>query len=135
MKFIVHDAVGRILRTGNCPDDHLDLQAQDGETVIEGEADDAKSRIENGEVVLLPSKPSVLHQFDYELKQWVDPRTMQDHVAATRARRDTLLLACDWTQLPDVPLATKQAWATYRQSLRDITQQADPLAIEWPTPP
>jgi hypothetical protein len=52
-----------------------------------------------------------------------------------RARRDVLIAKTDWTQLPDVPLPTKEAWATYRQALRDITQQADPHNISWPTPP
>lgn len=52
-----------------------------------------------------------------------------------RARRDVLIAKTDWTQLPDVPLPTKEAWATYRQELRDITLQADPHNIIWPTPP
>jgi len=52
-----------------------------------------------------------------------------------RARRDALLVQSDWTQLPDVPLATKEAWAAYRQQLRDITFQPDPHNISWPTPP
>jgi hypothetical protein len=52
-----------------------------------------------------------------------------------RARRDALIVQTDWTQLPDVPLPTKEAWAAYRQALRDITQQSDPHYISWPTPP
>lgn len=52
-----------------------------------------------------------------------------------RTRRDALLAPTDWTQLPDVPLATKELWAVYRQALRDITQQTDPHNIIWPTPP
>lgn len=52
-----------------------------------------------------------------------------------RARRDALLVQSDWTQLPDVPMPTKTAWAEYRQALRDITQQPDPHNIIWPTPP
>lgn len=52
-----------------------------------------------------------------------------------RTRRDALLAPTDWTQLPDVPLATKEAWAAYRQALRDITLQTDPHNIIWPTPP
>ena len=56
--------------------------------------------------------------------------------AQARAARAELLAASDWTQLPDVPLATKQAWADYRQALRDITGQPGyPLEITWPTPP
>lgn len=52
-----------------------------------------------------------------------------------RDQRNALLAQSDWTQLPDVPLATKEAWATYRQALRDITDQSDPFNIVWPTPP
>lgn len=52
------------------------------------------------------------------------------------AERSKKLVASDWTQLPDVPLATKAAWATYRQELRDITAQSGyPTEIIWPTPP
>lgn len=52
-----------------------------------------------------------------------------------RAKRDTLLSACDWTQTNDAPV-NKEAWATYRQALRDIPEQAGfPETINWPTPP
>jgi hypothetical protein len=50
-------------------------------------------------------------------------------------KRLALLQASDWTQLPDVPVDT-QAWATYRQALRDITdQEGYPLSITWPETP
>jgi hypothetical protein len=52
-----------------------------------------------------------------------------------RAQRNARLSASDWTQLPDVPLATKEAWAAYRQALRDVTLQSDPFAIDWPVAP
>lgn len=52
-----------------------------------------------------------------------------------RAERDARLLACDWTQLGDVPDATREAWQPYRQALRDMTDTADPFAPEWPSPP
>jgi hypothetical protein len=48
-----------------------------------------------------------------------------------RAERNKLLAYCDWTQLPDAS-ADAAAWATYRQALRDITEQANPFAIVWP---
>jgi|LakMenEpi03Aug12_release.lakeMendotaPanAssembly.Ray.scaffolds.fasta_scaffold1960121_2 hypothetical protein len=51
-------------------------------------------------------------------------------------RRNRLLYETDWTQLPDVPLANKAAWATYRQALRDVpTQSGYPVNVVWPTPP
>lgn len=60
--------------------------------------------------------------------------------AEVRAGRDSLLAASDWTQLPDNALSEekKVEWATYRQTLRDITQ-AQPNrttdTIEWPKKP
>ena len=51
-----------------------------------------------------------------------------------RSDRNAHLSKCDWTQLPDSP-ANKEAWAAYRQALRDITNQSDPFAIEWPAEP
>jgi hypothetical protein len=51
-----------------------------------------------------------------------------------RAERNKLLAQCDWTQLPDAP-ADAAVWAVYRQALRDITTQADPFNIVWPTAP
>ncbi len=83
----------------------------------------------------LPLQPSQHHVFDYTTRQWVDPRTPDTEWPLVRAKRDRLLQASDWTQLPDVPLATKQAWAAYRQALRDVTLQPDPFNIVWPVSP
>ena len=53
-------------------------------------------------------------------------------------KRAKLLNASDWTQIPDAPLSPelKAAWATYRQQLRDITdQETYPDNIVWPMSP
>lgn len=56
--------------------------------------------------------------------------------ARVRAQRNALLAACDWTALPDAPVDDWQAWADYRQALRDLTAQPGfPLDVAWPTPP
>ena len=54
-----------------------------------------------------------------------------------RVRRNGLLDACDWTRLDDNGLteAQRAEWATYRQALRDITTQGDPVNITWPVAP
>lgn len=53
-----------------------------------------------------------------------------------RQERDALLAATDWTQAVDVPQATKDKWAPYRQALRDVPQQAGfPENIQWPDKP
>ncbi len=54
-----------------------------------------------------------------------------------RSERNIKLQASDWSVLPDVPITPekKTEWETYRQALRDITNQPDPFNITWPTPP
>ena len=57
------------------------------------------------------------------------------HTQAMRNNRNQALSASDWTQLADAPV-DKVAWATYRQSLRDITLQTGfPWTIDWPVAP
>lgn len=52
-----------------------------------------------------------------------------------RSQRDQLLKESDWTQVADAPV-DKEAWATYRQSLRDITtQETFPVSVVWPIHP
>jgi len=56
-------------------------------------------------------------------------------VDAARQERNALLTASDWTQVADTPV-DQSAWANYRQSLRDITQQDSfPDNIVWPAQP
>ena len=52
-----------------------------------------------------------------------------------RRSRNDLLAKCDWTQLAD-STADKPTWATYRQSLRDVTaQDGFPWNVTWPEAP
>lgn len=53
--------------------------------------------------------------------------------------RNKSLTDSDWTELPSAiernGAEWSSAWQTYRQALRDITTQADPYTITWPTRP
>ena len=76
------------------------------------------------------------HQvWSWETMSFRDPRTPDTEWPLVRQQRSGMLAASDWTQLPDVPIATKEAWAVYRQALRDITEQPDPFNIVWPVAP
>ena len=58
-----------------------------------------------------------------------------EQAESVRNTRNQNLAECDWTQLADSPV-DKMAWATYRQSLRDVPNQAGfPWTIEWPVKP
>lgn len=56
-------------------------------------------------------------------------------VERMRAIRDRLLAASDWTQVADAPV-DQQAWAAYRQQLRDFPASWTPGPIaDFPEPP
>ena len=58
-----------------------------------------------------------------------------EQAKAVREDRNRRLAETDWTQLADAPV-NAQAWATYRQALRDVTAQAGfPWDIAWPEKP
>lgn len=118
MKYAIYDNNGDILRTGSCQECDIDLQAKDDEYLYLGDADQLTQKVVNGELV---SK---------EPEQIIDP------MREIRLDRNTLLVKSDWTQMPDSPLSQeqKQAWADYRQALRDITTQ-DIDNIVWPEKP
>ena len=58
---------------------------------------------------------------NHDLTSTLDPEEVPAEWWQERMRlhRDRLLKESDWTQLPDAPV-DRQAWATYRQTLRDF---------------
>lgn len=91
---------------------------------------------------LANGKKAVRAAPEYVNGVWWERWSLEDYTAnevesqwaSVRSDRNAHLSACDWTQLPDAPVDTA-AWAEYRQALRDITEQADPFNIVWPTEP
>ena len=73
----------------------------------------------------------------YELASAFDPDDVPTEwwLERMRIRRNQLLAASDWSQLPDAP-CDRAAWATYRQQLRDMpaTWQPGPTVV-FPEPP
>lgn len=69
------------------------------------------------------------------------PRLPQDEetqIVEMRRLRDSLLASSDWTQMTDSPLSDsdRQAWATYRQQLRDFPATWTPSeTADFPDPP
>jgi Phage tail assembly chaperone protein len=52
-----------------------------------------------------------------------------------RDARNSLLASSDWTQVKDAPV-DQEAWAVYRQALRDLPSNTqDPLNVIWPSTP
>ena len=74
--------------------------------------------------------------------------TNENGLFELRTERNRLLVESDWTQSPDSPLTDekKKEWATYRQSLRDMTKTYSTVPLDkkgymdwekvtWPTKP
>ena len=120
MRYAVYNQSGDILRTGSCQECDIDFQAGDGEFIYIGESDQLTQKVVDGELV---SK---------------EPEQILDPMREIRLDRNTLLAKSDWTQMPDSPLTQeqKQAWADYRQALRDLPQSnLDLDAVKWPQQP
>lgn len=126
MKFwTVYDkATGEVIKTVLAPMNHS-VPVSDGEAVIEGQFEDDKYHIKDGQ----PKERGVVAGPKGEKT----PKPM--NAGEARLTRDKMLSNSDWTQLPDAQV-DQEAWAVYRQSLRDITtQDGFPENIEWPQLP
>ena len=117
-------------------DDHAEHYERSGHSVIVTDkvVDIASNYTLDGGFIPIPEKPSEFHVWDWSTYTWGQDRALAEK--SVRAKRQSLLTASDWTQLPDVPLETKAAWATNRQALRDITEQSGfPFDVIWPLAP
>ncbi|EQB09673.1 tail fiber assembly protein [Novosphingobium lindaniclasticum] len=77
---------------------------------------------DNGDPIAVPPPPPPADQLARQL----------------RTKRDKLLAASDFTQVPDSPFtaAEREEWRLYRQALRDLPETTlDPSAVAWPNAP
>jgi hypothetical protein len=88
---------------------------------------------------LVPCDPVVENGFAYVVA--VENKTEEEiaadvasKAAQVRAARDRALSASDWTQVADAPV-DQQAWAAYRQALRDLPSQVGFPDVELPLTP
>lgn len=127
---------GQIIKSISCVKEDLHLQYDAiNYDYIEGSFNDEKYYIENNNPVLISEPPNQYCIFNYDTKQWIDPRTNETQWPIVINQRNKMLIESDWTQLSDVVVTNKDQWITYRQALRDITTQTDPFNIIWPTIP
>jgi hypothetical protein len=137
MMYTVYTPNGQITKVVGC--NNIQEQLAPNESYIEGDYPDSQYYIESGSPVSMPPQPNEYCIFDYETKQWFDPRTPETQWPIVRAERNRRLQSSDWTDTASAPTRLGQElydqWQTYRQALRDITNQPDPFNIVWPTPP
>lgn len=125
--YAIYNEVSGVIRStfvGSQSD--LELNIMPGEAYILGSPETDDRYVRNGVFVK---------------KEFTAAGHISKTIADVRVQRDCLLIDSDWTQFPDSPLSDtqKSAWATYRQTLRDIpANNADVTSIDditWPTKP
>lgn len=140
MKYAIYkEDPGPILRIVN----NYNWQVRDGEHYLgfTETLDDSTHYVKSGNLIKYPPRPSKYHEFNYTADEWVDDRSELEVVkqvtAEIRARRDQLLKSTDWVVMRafETGVPVDKAWLDYRQALRDITLQEDPLNIIWPESP
>ena len=135
VQFYLHDDSGRIVMTGSCPESMLELQQQPGLHLLTGAADFNTQYVKDGLLQNMPQKPSQHHTFNYTTELW----ELNSDAAwkAVRTQRDALLAATDWRLLraTETGQLLGGEWVNYRQALRDVANQPDPLSIVWPAVP
>ena len=128
---------GKITSVGQCADfDFANQVPTDGEykmEVLGGLFSPNDFYVKDDSLVRIPAAPCPDCDFDYKTESWVF--SYQKSLRKLRERRNSLLQATDWTQVPDAPV-DHAAWATYRQELRDLPANTeDPRNVVWPDRP
>jgi hypothetical protein len=119
--FIVHNTVGEIIRCGVCQDGDLQLQAQEGEFVIEAVGDFNTGYVADGEFVQYTAE---------ELQRKAQPK--QGFVWSVTTR--------DWVDVRNLDAAKDQAWERIKRArtkqenagfiYNNILYDSDPVSVQ-----
>ena len=129
-------STGKICKTGITSDiEHEILHTASHLKVIKEFSDANVNFVVNHKIVKFPPKPSEFHVFNYSSKVWEPNIEMAWEVI--KKRRSFLLAETDWVvvKAQETGTAVPEAWLNYRQALRDVTLQSNPLALVWPRSP
>tara|TARA_R110000823_G_scaffold31948_3_gene90341 strand:+ start:247 stop:627 length:381 start_codon:yes stop_codon:yes gene_type:complete len=122
--YTIYNANGDITSVFVGTPENLLLNIPEGHSYISGEYNAMEYKIVADQPVLKTEADKITPSNE----AWVNYRN----------ERGILLAVSDWTQMADSPLSTveKEAWQTYRQSLRDLPENTvDPLNPIWPSIP
>lgn len=135
--FVIYETNGRVTRHGYCLDETFELQAGEGELILEAEYT-GNQYVEDGALVAMPPQPSLDHVFNYSTKAWeLDVALVTSNAYAIRnqlLREGPDRISPIWWA--SMTPTEQQAWLDYRQALLDVSNQPGfPTSITWPTKP
>lgn len=76
MTAIVERATGHLIKTISAPDDVVEMNTPEGCLAVE-DPPEPNMYYQDGWVAM-PTQPSPYHIFNYDLKNWIDPRTLDE---------------------------------------------------------
>jgi hypothetical protein len=136
---------GEIIGQMHIDEELLDVNTLPGFATTPGQVDTAEFFIASGVVTAYTPqqkidkavKPSHWHRWNNDSMSWMDTRSMAQVWEGVKLERSARLSATDWVvvKAQETGTAIPAAWLEYRQALRDITSQTDPLNINWPSLP
>lgn len=136
--FVIYKSNGEIVRTGICQDDTLEMQAEDGELLLEATLTDQDTYVAGGALVAMPTRPDGEYEYDYDAKAWVF-NAAQAAINIRIKRAELLKNGPDrvspawWAAMS---AADQDAVTAYRQALLNITNQPSfPASVIWPDIP
>jgi hypothetical protein len=121
---------GEIIKTGKCAKHIVDAMAA---AVLDNISDSQYYiNITTKLPVAIPPSPGDAFAFNFTTKAW--ELNTERAWGLIRQQRNYKLTDTDWKMLEDAPgdNTQKNRLKVYRQALRDITNQSDPLNIVWP---
>ena len=115
-------------------------------------------QLEEAIFALCPNAKFSIIGYDYSGIKWRDERTQPteaeietklaeltaaEPLRQLRIQRNQLLAATDWRMTTDYPYSDQAEWASYRTSLRNLPESAEPTLdengqltnVDWPTAP
>jgi hypothetical protein len=127
------------------PERALEANTPQGLSAYPGSVDASRQRLDIQSMTLVvyaPPRPEDTETVSWTWSDadWAWLPTDTEAAVATKVRqhRDVLLAKCDWVivKSTETGVAVPPEWATYRQALRDVTEQAGfPSSVEWPQAP
>lgn len=136
MKLLYEIASGNVL--ARYPDRPLDAQlaALSFAEPSEPAADSGLALIVVPDSVAIPQVIVRVVQSDSGVEFIVDQDAVAQQWRNVKEGRNQQLAASDWIcSVSDFAHPKKEEFVVYRQALRDITSQANPFALVWPSPP
>ena len=112
------------------------------QAILELQRDNFVIGPENGPRSEIVFKDATIAPSEEAIQAKIQELQAAEPIRLLRLERNLLLQETDWRMTTDYPYSDQAEWASYRTSLRNLPESAEPtldesgkLIVDWPTPP